>query len=143
MLISVILLVGGCGKDNQTAKETPKETPSKGDDNNGTKAKPVKELTLREKVVGTYEGKKYGDTFRKVLIDNGIFEDYKNDEKKDGEFKWKITKEGKLHLTVPNLGIGVWRINKDSSITLIAGTFKDGERKEAPKEHQITLKKIK
>ena len=59
VLISILigLLVVGCGKGNQTAKESPKATPS----NNST-AKPVKELTLKEKVVGFYEGKSNQDT---------------------------------------------------------------------------------
>ena len=42
--------------------------------------KPVRELTLREKVVGTYELelKKFGETQRYVLLDNKTVEYYLN-----------------------------------------------------------------
>ena len=37
----------------------------------------------------------------------------------------------------------VLRINKDSSITAIAQISKDEKRRDVPKEHQPTYKKIK
>ena len=46
-------------------------------------AKPTKELTLEEKVVGTYEGKDVGDTI--VFLDNGVLEAYEDGEKEAGE----------------------------------------------------------
>ena len=144
MLISIVigLLVVGCGKDDQIAKESPKEKPSKGDDNNGTTAKPVKELTLRERVVGEYESKMDGDTGRLVLRENGIKELYLNGEK-GLESTWSISKEGELHLIFVEGGFtGVARINKDSSITTIAEITKDGRRNHS-KEEQLTFKKIK
>ena len=47
----------------------------------GCETIPVKELTLEEKVVGTYEGKKDGNTGRLVFLDNGIAEGYENGKK--------------------------------------------------------------
>ena len=49
-------------------------------------------------VSGTYELKKDGNTFRLVLLKNGIFEGYKNG-KKDKEGKLKIGEEGEIQLT--------------------------------------------
>ena len=94
-------------------------------------------------VLGTYERIEDGDTERVVLLDNGIFEVYENGKKRS-EAKWKLTKEGVLHLTISDEGIFVCRINKDGSITMIARIDKDdGKREEAPKEEQMTFKKIK
>ena len=112
------LLVMGCGKQEQT-------------------------LTLEEKVVGTYEFKEDGNTYRVVLLKNGVLEDYKNGKKEDEtEDKWKVV-NGELHI-VDNDGVGgVFRINKDGSITFIAYIDTDGKRLDYPKEEQFTYKKIK
>ena len=107
-----------------------------------TSTKPVKELTLREKVVGAYERKIGEDTFRMVLLENGISEGYING-KRVVESKWKISKDGELHITNPDGFIGISRINTDGSLTHIADISKDGKREDIPKEHQITAKKIK
>ena len=107
-----------------------------------TSTKPVKELTLREKVVGTYEVKVEEDTHRGVLLENGIFEVYENGKKEEKEGKWKISKEGELHVTRYD-DVYVYRINKDGSVTQISYIPKDGKRKDIPKEGQDTLKKIK
>mgnify|MGYP001296685328 CR=1 FL=1 len=61
----IVLMVGmlavGCGKQEQT--DANESTPTTNTNKvNGTTAKPVKELTLEEKVVGTYEFKVDGDT---------------------------------------------------------------------------------
>ena len=111
------LLVVGCGKQEQT-------------------------LTLEEKVVGTYEIKKDGITRRAVLLDNGIFEFYKDGKKQEGEGKWLIGKEGELHITEQPAYIVVYRINKDGSITVIADILLR-KREDIPKEDQWTYKKIK
>jgi len=107
-----------------------------------TSTKPVKELTLREKVVGEYEYKEDGDTGRLVLLDNDIFEVYKNGKKVDVEVKWEISKEGEIHATDSKGTIAVYRINKDGSIAVIA-VIDDGKREEAHKGDQVTFKKIK
>ena len=119
LLVIVALLVGGCA--------TPLTPEQK---------------ALRDSVAGVYELKKDGDTGRLVYLDNGIAEGYKNG-KKYGEFKWKLTKEGELHVTDPNGDISVWRINEDSSITGIAVITKDEKRIDLPKEYQTTYKRIK
>ena len=124
--------------------KTKKEPPTNPTDQNTTKAKPVKEqareLTLEEKVVGTYEGKKDGFTFRVVLLENGIVEFYNNGEKEEDDGKWKII-DGELHAN-DGISVGVLRKNKDNSITYIA-RIKDSKREEVPKEYQVPLKKIK
>ena len=94
--ILIGLLVVGCGKKQSTntnesnnapvktaKKKAEKETPSKGDDKNSTTTKPSKELTLKEKVVGTYELelKKFCETHRYVLLDNSIVEYYLDGKK--------------------------------------------------------------
>ena len=94
-------------------------------------------------VAGTYEIKRGEDTYRAVLLENGIVEAYLNGKKREEEGKWKISKDGELHLTEPIGNILVYRINKDGDITIIARIDEDGERYEAPKEHQATYKKIK
>ena len=107
-----------------------------------TSTKPVKELTLREKVVGEYEDKLDGNTGRLVLLDNGIVEGYINGKKRS-EGKWKLTKDGEIHVTDSDGDILVCRINKDGSITSIARILKDGKRRDDPKQRQDTFKKIK
>ena len=53
-----------------------------------TPTKPVKVLTLEEKVVGSYERKKDLKTQRRVLLENGDVEAYSGRKKIDGR-KWK------------------------------------------------------
>jgi hypothetical protein len=118
------LLVMGCGKQEQTDTE-----------------KPVKELTLREKVVGEYEMKKGEDTDKAVFLANGTMEAYTNG-KRVYVCKWNVA-NGELHFINEAGGIGVFRINKDGSLTVIAEIDKDGERIDIPKEEQLTFKKIK
>ena len=126
--------------NNATVKavtDTNATKPIKSDDTNATK------LTAEEqKVVGEYELKIDGDTYRSVLLENGIVESYKNGKKRS-EAKWKISKEGELYVTSSDGFIVVYRINKDRSITVIAFISKDGKRREALKENQFTYKKIK
>lgn len=131
-------------KERTTYKKfkSEKETSSKGDDNNSTTENPVKKLTLEEKVVGEYQIKEGESSRRLVLLDNGFAESYTNGKKEDRNGKWKISKEGEIHVTDPDGGIIVCRINKDGSITGIA-EMDDGKREDLPKEQQVTAKKIK
>ena len=117
VLITIVigLMVVGCGKGNQTAKESykaipsnnstgkptkdkaNKATPSKVADNNATKL--VKELSLREKVIGEYEAKGDRYTNRAVFLGNGIVEFYENGNKSglsggSSGATWKISKQG-------------------------------------------------
>ena len=94
-------------------------------------------------VAGTYERKTGEDTYRAVFLENGDVENYLNGKKREGEeAKWKVV-EGEIHVTHSHGNILVFRINKDGSITNIAMIPKDGKRKEAPKEYQLPIKKIK
>ena len=145
LLIPILigLLVVGCGKNEQPKEKADNETAPKNDDKNSTAAKPVKELTLREKVVGTYELelKKFGETHRYVLLDNSTVE-YYLDGKKEEEHKWSIV-DKEVHIERENSAVSVFSINKDESITGIATIDEDGKRKEILKEHQYTREKIK
>ena len=149
ILIPIVigLLVVGCGK----GKEPP--TKTKVADNIVTKpinvaannaTKPAKELTLREKVIGTYELelKKFGETHRYVLLNNSKVEYYLNGKKEEAEHKWSIV-DKEVHIERENSAVSVFSINKDESITGIATIDEDGKRKEILKEHQYTRKKIK
>ena len=104
----------------------------------------AKELTLREKVIGTYELelKKFGETQRYVLLDNSTVEYYLNGKKEEAEHKWSIV-DKEVHIERENRAVSVFSINKDESITGIATIDEDGKRKEILKEHQYTRKKIK
>ena len=125
ILIFLGLLVVGCGAP---ADNTTKPTPQMG-------------LTLSEKVVGTYEIKEGGETYRAVFLANGFVEDYENGKKLENKSKWKIAK-GELHVTDGSSTISAARINKDGSITWIAN-LEDGKRTDFPKEDQSTWRKIK
>jgi len=96
-----------------------------------------------QKVVGEYEFKTDEDTVRLVLLENGIWEGYVNGKKSKGDCKWSISKDGELHIIGKDGDGGVYRINKDGSMTIIADTYKDGKREDVPKENQRTFKKIK
>ena len=124
------LLVMGCGEFTESTPTT-------------TTKKPVKELTLAEKVVGEYEMKKDGLTYKLVFLDNGILEWYMNGKKAGTEWirKWSIV-DGKIHVKFDVGDIEVWRINSDRSITQIAYIV-DGKREGIPKEDQDAIKKIK
>ena len=135
-----VMALAGCGKEEQA--DTNESTPTTNTNKvHGTTAKPVKELTLEEKVVGTYEGKIDGYAVRLALLDNGVLENYEDGKKRD-EAKWKIV-DGDIHC--PNQGsvTGVLIINKDGSLSTIARIGKDGKRRDIPKEDQLTFKKIK
>ena len=126
VLLSTILLLGAC------ATNTNKE--------NSTTAKHVKELTPEEKkIVGTYELKNGGDTFRNVFLDNGVLEAFENGKKCEEEYKWIIVGK-EVHVEWGNGRVLVYRINPDGSLTDIA-TIIGGERKDRRKEYQFIFKK--
>ena len=84
-------------------------------------------------VAGTYqvEGGKI------VFLDDGSWEAFEKDGEIQDKGKWEISKEGEIHATDSKGDIGVFRINEDSSITMLE------VRKKAPKKEQIPFKKIK
>ena len=154
ILALMMLMVVGCGEvENGAYKHRPKQADAN-ESTPTTTEKPVKELTLEEKVVGTYEGRLM--TRRLVFLENGIVEEHrrgKNDfdetkwSKDDDELKWSIS-NGEIHIIALGgdgvvLGGVVFSINKDGSITDIASIDKDGKREDIPKEDQHTAKKIK
>ena len=134
------LLVVGCG-DGVEVDPYGTETYDPHKERDDTTEKPVKELTLEQKVVGTYELKIDGNTKRIVILESGICEWYANGKKEREEAKWKIV-NGEIHFTDEDGIIDVMRINPDDSLTFIA-YIRDGKRTDEPKENQTTLKKIK
>ena len=141
------LLVMGCGKQEQA--DADESTPTTNTNEVvGTTAKPVKELTLEEKVVGEYEmrnpnqGREGKDTIKLVLLGTGIIEVYENGEKTGDGGTWKmvgnevhVAKEGK---SIPI----VYKIEPNGDLTAIAEIIRT-KREDLPKEDQMTLKKIK
>ena len=150
IVLIIGLLVVGCGEvENGAYKHRPKQTdtnestPTTNTNKaNVTTVKPVKELTLEEKVVGEYEYKSDKNTYRWIFLDNGIGEYYINGKKHSIEAKWSIV-DKEVHIERENRAVSVFRINTDESITGIATIDEDGKREEIPKERQYTRKKIK
>ena len=109
--------------------------------------KAVKELTLEENIIGTYELKIDKDTTRLVFQKNGVVETYSIErqvKKLEADGKWKMV-DGKIHVEESEEGkswVKVYRINKGGSITYISYIM-GAERRDWPKEHQDTYKKIK
>ena len=155
LLVIVVLLVG-CGKitgydlnqpmseemkrqlkQKKKAAEDNNSKPIKADDNNITKLTPEE-----QKVVGEYEYKREGFTSKFVFLENGVYLNYTNGKKREGEHRWKVV-EGEIHITASDEKTGIWRINKDGSITAIAEITKDGKRVEGDEEAQMTFKRIK
>ena len=101
-----------------------------------------KQKTLRDSVAGTYERNINEINTRIVFLENSNIEVYRNGNKYVPRGKWKVPKEGEILVTDPDGDIGVWRINKDRSLTVIALIGKDGGRVGFPKEEQETYKKI-
>ena len=135
----VVLIMGlwvvGCSKQEQTVNNQSAPT---------TTGKPVKELTLREKVIGTYELKENGDTYRWVFLSNGSMEDYINGEKEESTFTWKLV-DGQIHHTNGDKHEpwSITEINPDGSLTLVAHLSEKGERRDIPRWGVFTWKKIK
>ena len=141
----MMLMVVGCGENRAISEwKEEKEARAKAATNtnkvDGTTEKPVKVLTAEEeKVVGTYELKIREDTINMVFLANGIVEDYINGKKL--EAKWGIVNGYLWKRKI--VGITVYRINKDKSITRIRFVANDGHPFPIPKDKQLTFKKIK
>ena len=102
-----------------------------------------KQKALRDSVVGEYEFKDEKDTrFRMRVLENGVLKSNIKDKQREEDFKWSISEDGELHVEAGDGIILVFRINKDGSITAVAGIDKDG-RDDKPKEKQRTFKRIK
>ena len=145
VLISIVmgLLVLGCGEERPTTNTNKSNnTPVKPAKKKAEKETPSKELTLRERIVGTYEMKGGGNTYRSVLLDDGMYEQHRNGEKDESEYTWKIV-DGEIHVKRSDGMIMIKRINNNSSITGIATIGNDGKRTVAPQGGQVTLRQIK
>ena len=108
ILLTAILLTVGCGKDKHPKDETNKETPSKGDDKNSTKAKPVKELTIKD-VAGNYELKLEGGTVQMVILENVKIEFYENGKKNQEEARLQMA-GNEIHFDSEGGYVRVFRI---------------------------------
>jgi hypothetical protein len=142
VLIPIVigLLVVGCGeKQTDTNEPTPTTTEKPAMSADSIKA-------LRDSVVGEYVGKdEDGAAHKVVVLENGIVEWHLSKLmpfKKYNEGKWKISKEGEIHMTGKYDDI-FYRINKDGSITDVVLVNIAKIRKPIPKDKQITFKKIK
>jgi len=105
-------------------------------DNNGTVAKPVKELTLEERVIGEYEVKK---SAKHVLLGNGKSETWILGVKRHGG-TWKIVGK-EVHVGIEKL-THVYKIEPNGDLTLIAN-ISDGKQTDVLKENQYIWEKIK
>ena len=130
--ILLVMALAGCGKQEQA--DTNESTPT-------TTAKPVKELTLEEKVAGTYEVKIEEDTITFVLLENGKHEAYVNGESwKKAEVKvtWKMV--GKEVHIGEKYSQDVYKIEPNGDLTHIADIV-GGMRTD--QKNQSTIKRIK
>ena len=132
IVLIIGLLVVGCGK--QEKADTNESTPT-------TTAKPVKELTLEEKVVGAYEIKGGEYTIKIILLENGGGEAYVNGKKQEEDMKWKMA-GNEVHVAEIGISIAVFKIEPNGDLTPIAEII-SARRKGIPKEEQQTINKIK
>ena len=110
---------------------------------NNNATKPARKIAVTEEIViGEYERKGEVNTIRGVFLGNGNFETYRNGEKSNTEYKWRINEEGEIHYSTFRDGdIGVFRINPDRSLTAIA-QIKEGKRRDISRKVQLTYIKI-
>ena len=128
--ILIGLLVVGCEKGGEITIGIP------------PKANPVKELPLREKIVGSYENKSQIDekyTIKLVLLENGNGETYWNGEK--GEGKWKLA-GNEVHFVFDGNYSTVYNIEPDGDLKLISEIEKE-KRLDFQNKDQLIYKKIK
>ena len=149
IVLIIGLLVVGCGEvENGAYKHRPKQTdanestPTTNTNKvHGTTEKPVKELTLEEKVVGAYEIKEGEYTIKIILLENGGGEAYVNGKKQEEDMKWKMA-GNEVHVAEIGKSIAVFKIEPNGDLTPIAEIIST-RRKGIPKEEQQTIKKIK
>ena len=127
--IVIGLLVVGCGKKEQpnVGKPAPTTNANKG---NGTEAKPPKELTLEEKVVGTY-GLTEGVPSL-IFQENGMVSYYSLLGTKKEEVKWEIQSGEIVAFWKSSHGGGngtsFYRIEANGDISIIANLDTNGKR---------------
>ena len=135
----VALLMVGCGEAKQSANTDAKKS---------TRTKPLEEpipeqnqKTLMDSFIGEYEFKFGGNTHTFIFKENGILDGHVNGKPANLGQKWEIV-DGELR-GYDSGAYGIWRINKDKSITQIAMVLNDGKRQDIPKALQNTFKRIK
>jgi hypothetical protein len=101
--------------------------PKTASDNN-INVKPTK-----EDVIGVYELIVGPQTFKRVVLANGVFEKCTDNKKSLLSAKWKI-RDGELVVTW-KIGESIYRIESDGGITWIADVA-DGKRTDFPKREQ-------
>ena len=125
--IIIMLVAAGCGKSEVETK-TETETGK-------TEKKP---LSPEEKLVGSYEAKKYDMTVKLVLLENGKGEVYAEGNR--WKATWKIV--GKEVHFLEGETTGVLKIKPNGDLTEIAYFFR-GERKDISKDFQSLWRKVK
>ena len=133
VLVPVVigLLVVGCGKSETERLE----------EENNTTAKPVKELTLEEKVVGTYVLNQGIAIWTHYFLEKGVYWYSLDETSREG--RWKII-GNEVHTEEDDLDgyDKVFNINSDGNIVWIA-QIRDTSRKrqDFPKDKQFIYKK--
>ena len=131
LLMTTVVMLVGCGK---------REQPVHPEGGSSTNSKPVVGLTLKEKVVGSYDGKVGKNNIKFVLLENGKVESYLNGEK-IGRGKWKLA-GNEVHFEYENRDVSFLRIGNNGDLNGIA-MLKGGKREALPKDKQFTYKKVK
>ena len=94
-------------------------------------------------VAGAYERKDGGNTIKSVLMENGIYKEYNNGKTDGKDYKWKISKDGEVHIDNKFGDTTVFKINPAGSLTVIANIHQNGKRTDVSKDEQLTWEKIK
>ena len=134
LLLVAVVTVGCRESENGAYKHRPNQTNA---------VKPIKELTIEEKIVGVYELKDGSNIYKAEFFNSGEVAHYLNGEKTKEKYEWKII-DKELHVTdaVGN-DTQIFKVNPDKSLTHFAEIDNDGKRTVHPKEDQTTAKKIK
>ena len=121
ILIPIVigLLVVGCGEKQSIITNKSNSTPEKPAKQNVEKENPSKELTLKERVVGTYEYAEGKDTAWFTLLENGLVEGYEKGKKVKKDIRWKISNNRELHFVIKDGGVKVFSLNPDDGLTRV------------------------
>ena len=113
----------GCWKKQSIITNESNSTPEKPAKQNVEKENPSKELTLKERVVGTYEYAEGKDTAWFSLLENGVVEAYVKGKKVRKDIRWKISNDRELHFVIKGGGVRILSINPDDSLTPVKFYF--------------------
>ena len=154
MIVGIVVLVSGLGAAGYFFLYPMLKGDSEESESGGG-GEVTKELSAEEKKVvgayerelGAYEGESTGFNYKIVFLGNGLAETYLDGRKVDDGTKWSIV-NGEIYLGALDdadggNAIGVYRINKDRSITNVAMIRPNGRREDLRKVNHHPLKKIK